>query len=305
MINIGIHTGHKNIQDYKKAIEPVTEFRFTGAYLNTFVKDAVKRNNGIHFFIDFDELINKNDAIVFLNYDVSQYEYLIKAVKSSKHVFFESVNMLELSDARELMKLAAEANVLFKIGLKDSCFACINDIKSEFENPLLVESIIQKRKRKEHTQFNIIDQEIIDLIFQILSLINGNVKRVSAKSVSSLHPYEDVVNINLEFDNGSIVSFSANLLSKKESNVITLYKHEQYLRVDLLKKSILVKYQHGEKIVKRKLLRNNKAKINQLEDFRKAIEKGSVSLCSIEYGVKVLDVLQKIKEKMRITSNQM
>jgi len=201
------------------------------------------------------------------------------------------------------MKLSVEANVIFKIGLMESCFACIEKVKEDFENPLLVESFISKKNNKKK-DYNILDNEIIDIIFQTLNLIKGNVKRLSAKCISVLHNFDDVVHINLEFDNGSVATFSANTINNKKENSILIYKHEKFIKLDLIRNSYLIKAGQKGKVYKKNFLKSKKSKMNELQDFYTSVKNHSSTTCSIEYGVKVLEVIQKIKEKMRITSNQ-
>ena len=170
MIRIGIHTGQNNTQAYRKAIEKVVALKLVGEFRHNNSNNRSQKLNGYKNYTEFSDIIEDCDAILFLNYSNSHFDALIKAVKSSKHIFLESIHNLDLMEARELMKLAVEANVIFKIGLKESCFACMQEIKSDFENPLLIESIITKKNNRK-TQYNILDNEIVDIIFQCLNLM--------------------------------------------------------------------------------------------------------------------------------------
>ena len=300
MLNVGIHTGHEKIQTYLKIINQSNIFTVSGIY--TLSKLQI-RQKGIRIFSTYEELIQECDCILFIGYTKDQFNSLIKALKSSKHVYFDSLDKLEFYEAQELLKLAVEANVVFEIGLKNSFYTGIKNIHKGFENPVLVEIIIHNKLQKD-IKVDILNEFIIEFIFQLLKLIKGNVKRIAAKTVSVYNEMSDVANINMEFDNGSIVTFSVNMVSRNRKCEMSFYKHQNISTIDLISKTIKVNRVNHNSFIKKKLLNQYNSKKIELSEFHAAISNEKTSTTSVENGVKTLEIINKIREKIRITSNQ-
>jgi predicted dehydrogenase len=304
MMNVGIHSGNEHIKAYIDVLKKAQNSNSISVYLNPSVHKSIKVK-GIRQFEHFDAFLEQCEVVFFLNYTSSHFDYVIKSLKASKHIFFESIDRLDLSEANEFLKLSAEANVVFKIGLKDTCLSHIESDLSEFDNPLLIESFIHKKPDSKRVETVVFTEELKNVIFQVIQSVKGNVKRINARSISIGHAFDDVLFINLEFDNGSIATFSINFLSEKPQNSIAFFKHEKMLLINNDKKELSIKRKGEKKVVRKKFFNRKNPLIPQVNEFFSGIEKGSGSRCSIEAGVKVLDVLGKIMEKIRISSNPM
>lgn len=299
MLNIGIHAGSGRVDAYINFIKQNVNYKLCGIY-DLSIDQKLKKT--YRKYTNFDLFLSDCDCIIFTNYSKNHYEQLVKAVKDSKHIFFDSLEQLEFFEAQELMKLSHEANVVFTIGIKNSYFNSIKPSINYFDNPVLVEVTINVRNRDMDI---LINELFVEFLFQILRVIKGNIKRVTAKTVSVENDYPDISNINLEFDNGSVVNFSLNKIVRKVKIELSFYKHQTYSIINISRRCILIKSINEKKAKKMKFLNSSTSLKLDFLEISNAIQNNTSVPFSIDYGVKVLEIINKIKEKLRITSNEM
>src|ERR1043166_2442551 len=71
---------------------------------------------GIKRFATAEELMDAVDAIDIVAPTIFHYDYAVKALKRSKHIFIEKPMTSSLKEAKNLRSLAAEADVKVQIG---------------------------------------------------------------------------------------------------------------------------------------------------------------------------------------------
>ncbi|MFC2086399.1 hypothetical protein ACFLQ9_01620 [Bacteroidota bacterium] len=299
MLNIGIHAGSGRVDNYINLVKQNVNYKLSGIYDHA--KDQ-KLKKSFRKDTSYDQFLADCDCIIFTNYSKNHYDQLVKAVKESKHIFFDSLEQFEFFETQELMKLSHEANVVFAIGIKNSYFNSIKSSYNYFDNPILVEAKISGINRNKDI---ILNGSFVEFLFQILNVIRGNIKRVTAKNVSVENEYPDISNINLEFDNGCVVNFSLNRIIRKVKTELSFYKHHSYAIINISKKLIRIKTASRRNAKKIKFLNSaTSIKLDLLEMYN-AIQNSTSVPFSIDYAVKALEIVNKIREKVRVTSNEM
>src|SRR5438045_1330445 len=77
---------------------------------------AVSKQHQVKRFTDADELIDECDAIIIVAPTIEHFELCKKSLLKSKHVFVEKPLANTMEEAKELLKLAKEANTKFQVG---------------------------------------------------------------------------------------------------------------------------------------------------------------------------------------------
>ncbi len=70
----------------------------------------------------------------------------------------------------------------------------------------------------------------------ILSVVNSNVKKVSASGVSVISDSHDIANARVEFDNGCVANITASRISLKNMRKTRFFQRDAYISVDFLNK---------------------------------------------------------------------
>ena len=114
MIKAGIIARDIHLQEHLEALESVAGFRITGIHLPP--------ENRIEYQGDFDmdfstpeRLIEKSEAIFFINPVKDDISIIRKTIKNTKDVFLSSPGDHTIREANEIIKLAGEADIALHV----------------------------------------------------------------------------------------------------------------------------------------------------------------------------------------------
>jgi predicted dehydrogenase len=85
---------------------------------------------------------------------------------------------------------------------------------------------------------------ILDLMIHdidiVLSLVNSNIKSISASGVAVISDTPDIANARIEFDNGCVANLTASRISLKNMRKSRFSQRDAYIAVDFLDKEVEV-----------------------------------------------------------------
>src|ERR1035437_9852136 len=117
MLKIGVlgagHLGKIHI----KCIKEIADYELIG-FNDSDDGNATKveAEFGIKRFLSLDELIDSVDVVDIVTPTISHFEYASAALRKFRHVFIEKPIVTTLEEAKELIKIAGEANVKVQVG---------------------------------------------------------------------------------------------------------------------------------------------------------------------------------------------
>ena len=151
----------------------------------------------------------------------------------------------------------------------------------------------------------------------ILSVVNSNVKSISASGVAVVSDTPDIANARIEFDNGCVANLTASRISMKNMRKARFFQKDAYIAVDFLEKKkevikmsdndlddpFAVTLDLGEKGVRRIEIDQEEAAPNnaieeELKSFVHAIESEGTPPVTIQDGYDALRVAHEIIKKM-------
>ena len=159
---------------------------------------------------------------------------------------------------------------------------------------------------------------VLDLMIHdidiILSVVNSEVKSVSASGVSVISSSPDIANARLEFENGCVANLTASRISLKNMRKSRFFQRDAYIAVDFFEKATeVVKMkdapetpgdfdmilQNAEGIKKQIYFENptveaNNAILDELETFADAINNNTTPIVTLEQGTEALKVAHMI-----------
>src|SRR5688572_5395941 len=109
MLKIGvIGAGHLG-KIHLKLLKEIPEFNLIGFFdSNPEIANTVSKEMGIKNYSSAEELIKEADAIDIVTPTLYHYEYAVKALKKSRHIFIEKPVANTVKEAKSLMQLAKE-----------------------------------------------------------------------------------------------------------------------------------------------------------------------------------------------------
>ncbi|MBS1510350.1 MAG: Gfo/Idh/MocA family oxidoreductase [Bacteroidetes bacterium] len=277
---------------------------------------AVSDKYNLRRYPNADELIKDCDAIDIVAPTIAHFELCEAAIKNGKHVFVEKPLANTMDEARELVKLAKEANIKFQVGHVERFNPAFLALKEHALKPMFIEVHRLAQFNPRGTDVSVILDLMIHDIDIILSLVKSNVNYISANGVAVMSDTPDIANVRIEFDNGCVANLTSSRISMKKMRKMRLFQKDAYIGIDFLeKKTEIIKLNtpadknvftfdietnSGKKtiaIANPQVPEVNAIKM-ELEQFRDAIINNADTPVNVVDGFRAMDVAHQILEKI-------
>ena len=321
MLKVGVfgvgHLGKFHLNNWKE-IEGV---KLVGFFDPSELNAAeIKNEYGLKRFKNEDKLIDACDAIDIVAPTTQHFQICKKAILKSKHVFVEKPLANTMEEAREIVKLAKEANIKLQVGHVERFNPALLAAKEHSLNPMFIEVHRLSQFNPRGTDVSVILDLMIHDIDIILSLVKSSVKNVFANGVNVLSETPDIANVRIEFDNGCVANLTSSRISMKKMRKMRLFQKDSYVGIDFLeKKTEIIKYKtpgdenvfsfdietkDGKKTIAiaAPVIKENNAIKMELESFVKAIKENKTTVVTEIDGYRAMEVAHLILEK--ISRNQ-
>lgn len=277
---------------------------------------AVAQKYQLQRFEEVEKLIDACDAIDIVAPTSYHFELCELAIKKGKHVFVEKPLAHTMEEAKELVKLAKEANIKFQVGHVERFNPAFLALKGQSLNPMFIEVHRLAQFNPRGTDVSVILDLMIHDIDIILSLVKGNVNYISANGVAVMSDTPDIANVRIEFDNGCVANLTSSRISMKKMRKMRLFQKDAYIGIDFLEKKteIIRLNTPGDKNVFTFDIDTNNGKktiaianpavedVNaikmELEQFRDAILNNTDTPVSVVDGFRAMEVAHQILEKI-------
>jgi predicted dehydrogenase len=328
MIKLGIlgagHLGKIHIRLAKE----IKDFQLVGFFdEDSAVRELVAKEYNIKPFNTMDELISEVDAVDVVTPTIAHYKCAVHSIKKSKHVFIEKPVTTTLEEAKALMELSKEANVLVQVGHVERFNPAFIAGKDYCTNPMFIETHRLAQFNPRGTDVSVVLDLMIHDIDIILSVVKSNIKRISASGVAVVSDSIDIANARIEFNNGCVANLTASRISMKNMRKTRFCQKDAYISIDFLDKktevlrlkNITTKEADENPLAMTIDLGNGKGMKQiyfenpsvpesnaikaELEAFAKSIKQNSIPPVSIDDGYKALEVAYMIIDKIKTSSN--
>ena len=267
-------------------------------------------------FSNPEALMDECDAIDIVAPTTAHFELCEMAIKKGKHVFVEKPLANTMDEARELLKLAKEANIKFQVGHVERFNPAFLALKEFNLHPMFIEVHRLAQFNPRGTDVSVILDLMIHDIDIILSLVKSNVNYISANGVAVMSDTPDIANVRIEFDNGCVANLTSSRISMKKMRKMRLFQKDAYIGIDFLeKKTEVIKLNtpddknvftfdietnNGKKTIAiaNPSVKDGNAILMELEAFRDAILNNTSTPITVLDGFRAMEVAHQILEKI-------
>ena len=277
---------------------------------------AVAQKYELRRFDTPEALIDACDAIDIVAPTTVHYPLCELAIRKGKHVFVEKPLAHTMDEAKDLVKLAKEANVKFQVGHVERFNPAFLALQGQVLQPMFIEVHRLAQFNPRGTDVSVILDLMIHDLDIILSLVKGNVSYISANGVAVMSDTPDIANVRIEFDNGCVANLTSSRISMKKMRKMRLFQKDAYIGIDFLEKKteIIRLNTPGDKNVFTFDIETNNGKktiaianppvadVNaikmELEKFRDAILQNTETPVTVLDGFRAMEVAHQILEKI-------
>lgn len=276
----------------------------------------VVKEFGYTYFDSITKLIEAVDVVDIVTPTFAHFETAKQAIEAGKHVFIEKPITNTVAEAEELIALAEKHQVKGQVGHVERFNPAFTSVNSKINNPMFIETHRLAEFNPRGTDVPVVLDLMIHDIDAILSVVDAEVKKVSANGVSVISETPDIANARIEFDNGCVANLTASRISLKNMRKSRFFQKDAYISIDFFeKKCEVVKMkeapenpgdfdmilQNAEGVKKQIYFDNpnvgsNNAILDELDSFANAINNKTTPVVSLEQAKKALEVAIAIIE---------
>ncbi|MBU3713851.1 MAG: Gfo/Idh/MocA family oxidoreductase [Ferruginibacter sp.] len=317
MLRIGVfgagHLGKFHLSNLKE----IEDIEIVGFYdpdpENT---KSVAEKYGIKSFDTAEQLMDAIEAADIVAPTIKHFELCDMALRKGKHVFVEKPLANTMDEARTLVKLAKESNLVFQVGHVERFNPAFVALKDHTLQPMFIEVHRLAEFNPRGTDVSVILDLMIHDIDIILHMVKSNVNYISANGVAVMSDTPDIANVRIEFDNGCVANLTSSRISLKKMRKMRLFQKDAYIGIDFLEKkteiiqidqpvdkdafSFDIETNNGKKTIaiSNPKVKDSNAIKSELEAFKNAIKNNIEPPVSILDGFSAMEVAHLILEKI-------
>jgi hypothetical protein len=192
------------------------------------VSDDIRNQNGVH-----EKFFSPNcNMICVADPDFTSYNFLAGLVRKGCHLFLPEKQMMSCAERVNLMRLAEEGNTSIQIR-NDFRFHPAFLIGKNIESKSKLIEIHQVAPGK--TDF--IQELLFHNVLMVLSIADSEPSRISVCSIPNSSFKPDVVNIHLNFHNGSAASLTLSFHGRKKEHNLSVHDSTGVTKLNLMENS--------------------------------------------------------------------
>ncbi|MBL7924661.1 MAG: Gfo/Idh/MocA family oxidoreductase, partial [Bacteroidia bacterium] len=199
MLKIGVlGAGHLGKIHIRQILELSDVFHLAGFYdPDTERSEAVSAELGVPHFTSMDALLAAVDVVDVVTPTVHHYDCASKALRRSKHVFIEKPLANTLQEAKDLMRLAKEADMKVQVGHVERFNPAFKSALPYLGQPMFIETHRLAQFNPRGTDVSVVLDLMIHDIDIVLSVVRSPVKKISTSGVAVVSDTPDIANARI------------------------------------------------------------------------------------------------------------
>lgn len=299
-----------------------TPFTIAGIYdSDPTVLASVSEELGVRAFDSYEALLKKVDAVDVVCSTQDHFAVAEQALKMDKHVFIEKPITATLEQAYGLEQLSQKhPQAKIQIGHVERYNPAFRDLNKKNLKPQFIEIHRLAGYNDRGTDVSVVLDLMIHDLDVLLSIVDADVKDISAKGVSILSDTFDICNARVQFSNACVANITASRISLKEMRKMRIFQDDAYINIDFLNKSNqIIRLEDEARLDQQSIKLNSKkgdkylsisttegkeinAIVQELDDFYNAIVNNKPVSIGLQDGISVLDLATRIEKIANETS---
>ena len=255
---------------------------------------------------DFREILGQVDAVSIVVPTQSHYEVAKAFLEKGVHVLLEKPITTTLTEADELIRIAASMKAVFQVGHLERFNPAVLALDGVVSKPGFIESIRIAPFKPRGTDVNVVLDLMIHDIDIIQNIVGSKAEHINSIGTPVFSEEEDIANARIQFANGCIANVTASRISLKSERKMRIFQPDAYISVDFQNKTFAV-FRKGDgemfpgvpNITKEEhSFGQTDALKSEIEAFLDSIATGKPPVVSGEDGRQALETALKIIKKL-------
>jgi len=277
---------------------------------------VIAERYGTSYAVNYNEVFGKVDAVVIAVPTKLHYEIAKEFLSQGIHVLLEKPCTNDLAEARELFSLAEKKNLILHIGHVERFNGAVQELHKLVEDPVFVECkrmgpFVERVKD---------DSVVLDIMIHdidiILNLMQSKVTRMQVMGKPVFTKINDVVTVQLEFENHCLANIVASRASQNKIRTLAVTQKDSYVILDYTDQEIFVHRQSSsehimtkdslrykqESLIERIFVHKENPLKLEIQHFLDCIQNGSPRKVAVDIELYSLEIALEIVEQLKKAS---
>ncbi len=251
-------------------------------------------------YSDYEALFGNVDAVSIAVPTSLHYNIAKDFLNHSIHVLIEKPITKTLSEADELIEIAKDKKLIVQVGHIERFNSAVLAIEPYLKKPKFIECQRLGPFHKRVGDVGVVLDLMIHDIDIVLGLIKQEVVKIEAVGLSTISDYEDVANVRLTFEDGTIADITASRVTKDVVRKMRVFQEDSYVSLDYVTQDAAIFRKIEDRIEKEKIkIRKKEPLKKELKSFIDCVRNGKRPVVSGVEGRRALAVALAILEKIK------
>jgi hypothetical protein len=287
-----------------------TSCTYSGIYLSDMDRAReLAAQSDIPVFTSYQAFLSGCDAIIVESTGDIDSEYIIEALKNTKHILLKKPLDWHDEELEYLFKLSEEANTLLQLREPFLFHPVLKTAEPYIHSPAFMDYQIGISSDPHVEKLNqLITNSVLQCMDIIFHLNNGRVLKHDTVFSPDLFGFPGVIHGRIEFDNGCIANITCDGYAEQEKSVCYIYQENRQVTLNFLNKRLLIKDRSdGEERPKSFSVpvKSSESVIEEIVNFTDAILNKSYDLASPDRYLQSFKLARKMIENLPIHELQM
>lgn len=188
----------------------------------------------------FRDLIGKVEAVSVATPTIYHHEVTCAFLDAGCGVLVEKPISRTLSEADEMIKIAASKNAVLQVGHIERFNPAFRALKSEVHRPRFFEADRLGIFTPRSLDIDVVMDLMIHELDIISSLVKSDVVKVEAAGIPILTPKIDLANARIEFADGCVANITASRVSGERMRKLRVFQPDRYFSLDYAEQQVAV-----------------------------------------------------------------
>jgi len=274
---------------------------------------AIGENLGVPWFTEIDDFIERAapEAVSVVVPTSMHFEIARKALNNGIHVLIEKPVTTTVNEAEQLLKIAAESDLVLQVGHIERFNSAVQYISKIVHEPLFLQSRRLGPYSPRISDVGVVLDLMIHDIDIILSLVRSEISDISATGRCIRSDHEDIASAQISFANGSMAHILVSRVSERRLRQLEIMEPERYVTID---------YETQDVSINRCVRQNNNSLVEviehpvfpkseplklELQHFVTCVREGKQPLVGITDGKRALEVAVSVLKQIHLEERQL
>jgi len=228
VVGVG-HMGREHARLYSQ----LENVEFMGVYdIDPDIARRISTQHARKPFSSISDLANACEAVSIATPTTSHYDLGEFFLKQGKHVLMEKPITDSTEEAKKLVDLAHEHNVILQVGHIERFNPALNALEEMLTRPKFIESHRLSPYPGRSTDIGVVLDMMIHDLEIILHIVNSPIESMDSVGVAVLSKGEDIANTRLRFENGCVANITCSRISPEKLRKIRIFQDDTYISLD-------------------------------------------------------------------------